>query len=264
MSQRVAEGMAFVEGLELPYLERSRGRGSATGTPHVFDQTKNQAMVVGADIVSFVTGTELGLRTAIMNCSLLAQLAATRKVQELAATGKVQSREDTRSWYEAYFDILGSLGWVVQDRGFSEHREVGDDFEAHQSILSVAAVVLGPATTALAVVQSTLAGMKSMSKGSWMSIFKRESQAAKAARFQVTVAEPSSQGGSVVSLMAFELNAKATLTQVLFFKFRSTDITLRHSSGRVTIDSELLAGTAPVIAKRVADYTQDYVENIPI
>jgi hypothetical protein len=258
MSQRIAEGVAFVEGLELPYLEQHMGRDSATGTPHVFDQTKNQAMVVGADIVSFVTGTEPGLRTAIMNCSLLAQLAATRKVK---------SREDIRSWYEAYFDTLGSLGWVVQDRGFSVHREAGDDFEAHQAILSVAAVVLGPATTAttaLAVVQSTLAGMKSMSEGSWMRIFKRESQAAKAARFQVTVAEPSSQGGSMVSLMAFELDAKATLTQVLFFKFRSTDITLRHSSGRVTIDSELLAGTAPVIAKRVADYTQDYVKNIPI
>jgi len=106
--------------------------------------------------------------------------------------------------------------------------------------------------------------MKAMSMGPWMTIFQQESQAAKAARFQVTVAEPVSQGGVVTSLMAFELNATTTLTQVLFFKFRSVDVKLRHSSGRVAIDGNLLAGLAPTIAKKVAVYVQSYVENIPI
>lgn len=255
MSQSVGQATAWVEGLELPPKPRSRRGGSPKTAPDIIGATKEQAMVVGSDIVSFVAGTDPTLRTAIINCSLLAQLAANRRVP---------SRDDVRNWYKAYFDVLQQLGWVIQDRGFSEHRETGDDFEAHQAMLSVAAVVFGPATTALAIVQSTLAAMKAMSKGPWMTIFQQESQGAKAARFQVTVAEPASQGGAVVSLMAFELDARTTLTQVLFFKFRSVDVTLRHSSGRVAIDGNLLGALAPTIAKKVADYAQSYIENIPI
>src|SRR5262249_21926658 len=153
-------------------------------------QTRDQAMVVGSDIVSFVAGLAPELRESIMNCSLLAQLAANRK-----APGP----DNIRAWYEAYFDALTRLGWAVQERGFSEHHEAGDDFEAHQAILSVAKVVLGPALAALAVVESTLSAMQSMSEGPWMRIFKRESQAANAARFQLTVAEPRSDGGSMLA-----------------------------------------------------------------
>jgi hypothetical protein len=246
---------AFVEGLELPQMPRRRGRVPSGSTQDVFVENKNQAMVVGADIVSFVAGTSPELRSAIVDCSLLAQLAANRKVP---------AREDIRTWYEAYFHTLEHIGWAVQERGFSEHRETGDDFETNRAILSVAAVVLGPATTALAVVQSTLTAMKAMSEGPWMTVFRQESQTAKAARFQVTVVEPVSNGGSMISLMAFELEARTALTQVLFFKFRSTDITLRHSSGRVTIDRDVLFGASRVIAGKVSEYIRSYVEGIPI
>jgi len=252
-SQRVQEAAAFVEALELPPAAKRRSVNKAA--TDAIAGTKSQAMVVGADVVSFVAGTDPRLRTAIMHCALLAQLAANRKVP---------SRENIRSWYEAYFDVLEQLGWVIQDRGFSEHHEKGDDFEAHQAILSIAATVLGPAPAALKVVESTLTAMTATAKGSWMTIFQQESQTGKAARFQVTVAEPASRRGVVVYLMAFELDAKTSLTQVLFFKFRSMDIRLRHSSGRIAIDTDLLAAVAASIAKRVDDYVQSYVENIPI
>lgn len=184
-SPRTQEAIAFVEGLELPLLgKRRRDSRAPTAKKAVGDplaETKKQAMVIGADIVSFVAGTDPRLRTAIMHCALLAQLAANRKVP---------SREDVRSWYEAYFDVLEQLGWAIQGRGFSEHHEKGDDFEAHQAILSVATTLLGPAPAALEVVKSTLSAMKATAKGSWMTIFQQESQGAKAARFQVTVAEP--------------------------------------------------------------------------
>jgi hypothetical protein len=253
--QTIQQVLTFVEELDLPRRRRRKKSISEGSTPDVFELTKNQAMIVGADIVSFVAGTPTELREAIVNCSLLAQLAANRRVP---------SREEIRAWYEAYFDTLENLGWVVQERGFSEHRETSDDFEAHRAILSVAAVVLGPATTALAVVQSTLSAMKSMSEGPWMTVFRQESQAAKAARFQVTVVEPASKGGSLISLMAFELDAKTSLTQVLFFKFRSTDVTLRHSSGRVVVDYSMLAVASHAIAKKVSEYVGAYVEHIVI
>lgn len=252
--QRFQQTVAYVERLELPPKPKARG-GHEGSPPDIVADVKAQAMVVGADIVSFVAGTDPVLRTPITHCALLAQLAANRKVP---------SRDDTRAWYGAYFDVLEQLGWAIQDRGFSEHHETGDDFEAHQAILSVAATVFGPASTALAVVQSTLDSMKALSKGGWLTVFQQESQAAKAARFQVTVAEPANPGGVVISLMAFELVATVRLMQVLFFKFRSMDVNLHHSSGRVSIDANFLAAIAPTVAKRVQGYVQAYIEQIPL
>ena len=53
--------------------------------------------------------------------------------------------------------------------------------------MKVAASLLGPAATTLAVVQATLDALKSMSADSpWITLFNRESQSAKTARFQVT------------------------------------------------------------------------------
>ncbi len=251
---RVQAALSFIESVDIPPGPSERGL-EARAVPEVIGKVKDQAMVVGSDIVSFVDGTAPELRTPIMHSALLAQLAANRKVP---------SRDRVEDWYEAYFDVLEQIGWVIQDRAFSEHREGGDTFEAHQAILTVAATILGPATTALAVVTSTLDAMKQMSEGPWMTIFQQESQSAKAARFQVTVAEPASAGGVTISLMAFTLKASAQLTQVLFFKFRSLDAVLRHSSGKVAIDQQLLSAVAPAIARKVGDHVGSYVENIPI
>src|SRR5262245_1323099 len=255
---KYARALAFVEGLELPRpprVRRSSAAAAAAAAAEVFEAATNKAAVVGADIVSLVAGLRPEHREIVVNCLLLAQLAANKRVPE---------REDIRAWYEAYFDTLTHLGWVIQERGFSEHHEQGLQFETNQAILSVASVLLGPATTALAVVQATLNAMKTMADGPWMTLFKRESQAAKTARFQVTVAEPGTAGGAVISLMAFELDTNSTLVQVLFFKFQSADVTLRHASGKVTVDMNLLEQLRPAIAQTVAKFTSRYIAALAV
>ncbi|MBS4052060.1 MAG: hypothetical protein KGZ69_12755 [Methylomonas sp.] len=254
-SEHLAGVLEFVKGLELPPAPR-KSRSTVSGGPQTaFDQVKAQALVVGSDVVSFVAGITPETRKDIVNCTLLAQLAASKRVP---------NREDIRGWHKAYFETLTHLGWVIQEQGFAEHREAGADFEAHKAILSIATVLLGPAATAFAVVQSTLDAMKSMTKGQWITVFKRESQTAKAARFQVTLAEPTPEGGSMIALMAFELKATATLDQVLFLKFKSSDVTLQYASSRVTINADVLQAARSAIALRVAAFTQDYVASLPI
>ena len=255
MKRSVKEASAFVNNLELPPRPRHTRNAPSAASVDLFDVTKSQAMVVGSDIVSFIAGIAPELRSRIVQCSLLAQLAANKKAP---------SRSEIRAWYEAYFDTLTHVGWVVQERGFSEHKEAGDNFEAEKAILAIAETVLGPAATALAIITSTLEAMKSMADGRWFTVFSRESQSAKAARFQMTVAEPGVEGGASISLMAFELVAKRDLTQVLFFKFNASEVTLRHASGRVTIDGELLAAIGPAISQKVSAYTQSFIQELPI
>ncbi|QRM53258.1 hypothetical protein [Sinorhizobium sp. BG8] len=246
----------FVEALELPAAPKRSTRGG--GEPTVLDQLKSeseQAIVVGSDIISFAKGISADLRGDISKCTLLSQLAATKQVP---------AREEVEAWYNVYFDTLTHLGWVAQERGFSEYTESGDNFEAHKAVLQVAATVFGPAAGAYALVQSTLSAMADTSDEPWFTLFQRESQGARAGRFQISVAEPAEGDATILSVMAFNLEARSNLTQILFFKFRSSDVTLRHSSGKVSVDREQLAALRSLVAQKVVDYQKSYIAALTI
>ena len=156
------------------------------------------------------------------------------------------------------------IGWSVQDRGFATYSEASENFEAHEAIMKVAASLLGPTATTLAVIKATLDALKSMSADSpWITIFNRESQSAKTARFQVTLAEQGEDGQFLVTLMAFGLEAKATLTQVLFFKFKSSEASLKHYSGKVTINTHVLTNVRDLIKNKIAAHAIDYIMALP-
>ncbi|MBI3435687.1 MAG: hypothetical protein HY056_11525 [Proteobacteria bacterium] len=97
----------------------------------------------------------------------------------------------------------------------------------------------------------------------WITIFNRESQHAKSARFQVSLADQNEAGEFMVTLMAFGLSASATLTQVLFFKFRTNEVELKHSSGKVTINATVLAAVRGAIEKKLASHATSYVRGLP-
>lgn len=244
--------LAYVQSLDLPALPSSRSMaGPAEGQSVDFDTFRKQMAVVGSEVVSFAEGVTAQRRQDIINATHLAQLAANKKVTD---------REDILAWYDTYFDVLTNLGWVLQDRGFSEYTEKADGLEAHEAILKVAAMLLGSAPTALAIVTSTLQAMKSMDADNpWITIFNRESRAAKAARFQISLAEQEGNGQFMVTTMAFALNAKSEVLQVLFFKVHKNEAMLKHCSGKVTINDEILAGVRETVRIRLAGRTQDFV-----
>jgi hypothetical protein len=253
---RLERAREFVAATRLPPAPSSGGLETlGTGSDFAFDRGRDQAAIVGSDVVSFVRGVTEDKRRAIVSASLLAQLVAKQQVQD---------SERIYEWYDAYLDVLSNLGWVLQDRGFADYAEVQDGFEAHEAILGVATVLLGAAPAALAVVKATLDSLKSMSKDSaWITLFNRESRTAKAARFQVSLAEEAADGQFLVTIMAFGLEAKSDITQVLFFKIRSSEARLRHLSSKVTIDMQTLAGVQTEIDARVAAFRRDYIRGLP-
>src|ERR1700722_4340318 len=91
--------VAFVQDLDLPPLRGGRGlspqggvsreSGSPTrthetpaATQGVLDSASKAGLVVGSSVISFVEGVPAEARSDIINCSLLAQLAANRKVPD--------------------------------------------------------------------------------------------------------------------------------------------------------------------------------------
>ena len=250
----VKQARQYVEGLALPSIPKA-GYRAVEAAKFDYSEVKNQAMVVGSDIVSFVKGVTPEWREDIANSALLAQLAAKKAVSDAS---KIED------WYNAYFDVLVNIGWVLQDRGFTKYSEESQNFQAHEAILQIATSLLAPNPAALAVVKATLDALKSMSANSpWMTIFNRESQSANTARFQVTLVEQGSADQLLVSLMAFGLEAKDTLTQVLFFKYQTSEVTLKHYSGKVTINPGVLSSVREQIKDRIVKYADAYVRGLP-
>jgi hypothetical protein len=253
----ISNALEFVRAATLPPppgLEGAVPQG-ATPVEVALSQAKDQATVVGSDVISFVNGVTAEQRQDLINSVLLAQLVA-----------KVQVPDGARiyDWYSAYFEVLKQIGWVVQVEQFSTYKAASVGFQAHEAIIALATSLLGPGSSVLAVVKATLDSLKSMDANSpWMTIFNRESQSGKTARFQVTLAEPGDKNGFLVTLMAFGLEAHSTLTQVLFFKIHSSEDILKHFQGKVSVDAKVLAGVRDEIEKKLAEHVVAYVRTLP-
>lgn len=219
-----------------------------------FNEQLNQATLVKSEVVSFVKGVSVTRRNDIVNCTLLAQLAADAAVKD---THKILE------WYDVYFDTLTKLGWVLQDKGFSSHEEKADGVEAHEAILQVATTLLGAAPTALAVVTSTINAMKSMDKDNpWITFFDRESLADESAKFQIALAEQNEDGQFLVNMMAFALKADSKLTQILFVKIWRHKVSFKYLSSKVTINEAILNGIRDKVVKMLLDRIDVHTINI--
>ena len=70
---------AFVQAIEMP---SRAGEAVVETRPVDFDQLKNQAAVVGSEVVSFVKGITAERRQDVVNATLPAQLAANKKIPD--------------------------------------------------------------------------------------------------------------------------------------------------------------------------------------
>ncbi len=248
-----ARSRQFVRAAKLPPPPPAT-RGGETAD-EALQAGKVQAAVVGSDLLSFATNVAPQWRQDLINCSLFAQLWAKAEVPD---------SKRIFDWYEAYFGALQQLGWMVQDQGFAVYVESSQNFSAHQAILKVAEGLLMPSVGSLALVKGTLDALASMDENSpFITLFSRESQQASAARFQISLAEQSDDGGLTVALMAFGLEAKSTLTQVLFFKSLASQATLRHCSGKVSVNTPMLEALRSDLADQLKDHARSFIRKLP-
>ncbi len=70
----------------------------------------------GHGVVSFLGDLSSRHREAVTNSFLLAQLAADKKTSK---------EEDLDQWYLAYFETLTKVGWIIQEKDFSEYSKSG-------------------------------------------------------------------------------------------------------------------------------------------
>lgn len=251
----IGQATEFIKSVDLsgtPHGILTMDAGAETGL--VFEKAKSQAQVVGSGVFSFAQGVTAEVREAISDSALLAQLVANKQVS---------AQDKPLEWFTAYSGVLQNIGWTLQESGWNDYTGSGTAAEVHEKIIEVLTVALGPAPAALAIITASLNALKGMeSDSSWITIFSRESQKARLARFQVGLVDREEGGDVFVSMLACLVEANHNITQVLFFKFKQDKASFRANTAKVSVNRATLAGLGPKIRDKVVAYGADYLSSI--
>lgn len=245
----------YVKQLDLEGTPRALvAMAAATESTEIFEQTKQQAQVVGSGLLAFSQGVEAEIREAISDSALLAQLVANKRIDPAV---------DPVAWFKEYVAVLQNVGWTIQDATWTDYTATGTGADVSDQIIKLLPVLLGPGAAAAAIVTAAVAALKGMDPdGSWITIFNRETQKAKLARFQVGLVESDSVKGTQVSLLACLVEGTSAITQILFFKFKDEKASFKASTNSVTINTAALKELARPIRSKVRAYQVDYLSSI--
>ena len=245
----------FVKAVDLRGVPRGIvDQSAAVDAGDVFDKAKTQAQVVGSGIFSFASGVSADVREAISDSALLAQLVANKKHS---------FEQNPLEWFKAYFDVLQNVGWTFQEGSWNDYTAQGVAVEVNEKVIEVMKVALGPSAAALAIITSTMNALRAMKPDSpWITLFTRESQKAKMARFQIGLVEKEENADVFVSLLACLIEAKNSITQLLVFKFKAENAKFEAHSARVSINRPALADLGPTIRTKIRAYQNDYLSSI--
>jgi len=116
-------------------------------------------------------------------------------------------------------------------------------------------------------VVSVLKGLQEMDQDSpWITVFDRASQHASGAKFQFGFvdADPGDASAISIKLLALAIDARRTITQVLFFKFSRDDARLKTAEGQLGIQGARLDGIRDAVAQRVQPFLEDNIRTIDL
>ncbi|MEM8693726.1 MAG: hypothetical protein AAGG57_17840 [Pseudomonadota bacterium] len=247
--------LALVESIELPDHDTFHTSESDALPQPDLTQDSGQNIAVGSQIAGFGAGFDPALRPAIANAFLIAQLAADGAI--------ANSGGGSEAWYSAYLGILTGLGMMAEDSTVSMREVSATSLYLHNEIIPVLTTLLGPAA-ATSTVLTVLSGLEQMDQDSpWITLFDRSSQRASANQFQISQAEMI-DGVPRITLAAFALSAERSVTQVLFFRYSTSQATLKQFSKSLGLNTHVLSTAAPRIAEKLADRTLDFIADIQI
>ena len=76
--------------------------------------------------------------------------------------------------------------------------------------------------------------------------------------------EAGQAGEPFATLVAETMQARIHTTQLLFLRSRTSDVTLRHCSSRIRIDSAVAEAVRGPLADRLAAHSIAYVKAMPV
>ena len=249
-----ANAMHYLQTVELPVLGGMEGLEAAV--PQFTDQ--QAAIAIGSQLAEFSERVPAAERAAVADCLLLAQLAANKATEQ---------SPDLMAWYRKYVEVLQGIGWTVQGMNLEEQQVGASEANVHDTIVPVLTAMLGPAGMATSMVVKVLEGLKETDRSApWITLFSRASQHASGAKFQLGFVDAGSGDAPDlgVRLVAAAVDAKGTVTQVLFFKCTGQHAHLKTGQTQLSIVRTRLDAIKSAVADRVNPFLASNIAKIEL
>jgi hypothetical protein len=246
--------ISYIQSLELPEAPPRRG-AEDQGPPPAF-QSVAQALAVGAQMTEFSNKVPQSLRPAISNGLLLGQLAADK-----ATVGQ----SDPMAWFTTFNSVMKQIGWQSTLSELNEQTISDKNAALHKSIIPVVTAIFGPAVAASSIIISVLKGLDSLDRDTpWITLFQRESNKVNAANFGLSYVDGGEGGGATLKTVYFALQGSQDLTQVLFFKFSTSDATMKSAQSQMRLSLDTITLSAVTLQQKVAPFIVENIKNINI
>jgi hypothetical protein len=95
-------------------------------------------------------------------------------------------------------------------------------------------------------------------------LFQRESQRASANLFQIGHVAGGAGAPPSATLSNFELTAQQSVTQVLFFRFSSTQATLKYSTATLSMNVPVFETVKPLVAERLREHLDAFIAAVDV
>lgn len=245
----------YIQALDLPQAPLRRGGLDDQEPPPSF-QSVAQAIAVGSQMTEFSSTTPQSLRPAISNGLLLGQLAADKAT---AGGG------DPIAWFTAFNSVMKRIGWQSTLSELNEQTISDRNAAMHKAIIPIVTAIFGPQAAAGSIILSILNGLDSMDQDApWITLFQRRSNKVAASNFGLSYVDAGEGGGATLKTAYFMLQGTQDRTQVLFFKFLSSDATMKSAQAQMSIGPETIATSGAALQEKVTPFIVDNIKNIDI
>ncbi len=247
--------IGYIETLDLPEAPPRRGGPDDQEPPPSF-QSVAQAVSVGSQMTEFSSKVPQSTRPAISNGLLLGQLAADK-----ATAG----RGDPIAWFNAYNSVMKQIGWQSTLSELNQQTISDRNAALHRAIIPIVTAIFGPAVAASSIIISILNGLDSMDRDApWITLFQRKSNKVAASNFGLSYVDGGEGGGATLKTVYFALQGSQDRTQVLFFKFMSSDATMKSAQCQMSLSPETISMSGATLQQKVGPFIVDNIKNIDI
>ena len=204
-------------------------------------------------MVAFTAGVSARSKSDVLNCMLLAQLAA----------NVVADREKkTQEWYAKYREVLENIGWAISKFSFDHMTLSGTTFQVKEAVLKLIAAIASE--NALLISQATIAMVESLGEGDdRVALFSSSSTNSDSGNFQVG-AVVEDDGSPTMALAANYFSADEVKTDFLWFHFSTSTTTLYNSGQTISLSEDIYKKVRQQIIDKLGARAETYIADLDI
>ena len=219
--------------------------------PEDLDLDNLQAVVDGKSLLSFVDRVSRQQKEDVLISVLLAQRAANYDYN---------SSDEIESWYGKFAEVLGQVGWLVEDKPFKRIHENQNEFlmdkQALKAIESIAT------EGGLDLVKGVLTALNTASNDQQLELFETHSTSGTFGNFQLGTAGVTKKGDVVLILGSFYFRTTAERRRFLFFTWKSKDLEFWASAQKMILVEAIYSAVRDRIKDKATAGTRRYVSEL--